>query len=136
MLGPADKWRSLVVIHVLESGDDALIRELDMKEEIRDPGRRSATAVGESVVFEHGDEHRGRKGDFGVAETRAHFPDDVDNGFPWFLRAVRIVSDSLVSSCEVVLPSRIDIRRNAVVGSVVNQKAEVVIVSWVCIPVE
>ena len=135
-LVPTHKWRSFIVIHVLEGGDDTLVRELDVEEQIWDPSGGCAARVVECVRLDHGNEHRRGEGELGVAETGAHFADNIDNGFPWVLSGIGIVNDFLVSGCEVVLPSGVYISWGAVVGSVENQKADVIIISWVCIPVE
>lgn len=57
-LVPTHKWLKLIVVHVLKSGNDGFVRELDMKEEIWDPGGRSATArIADGVVLDQRDQH-------------------------------------------------------------------------------
>lgn len=130
----AFKGRFVVVEQAFQDGKDGFVGDLEVQEEIDDPcGRADAALVVERVAFQQGHEDGDGEGAFREVQARAEASDLFDDGLVWLGLAAR---DRLPVCCvQEVLPRLRDVGRVAMVGGLVDQKADVEIACLVCVAV-
>lgn len=77
------------------------------------------------VFLKHGNQKSRWKCHFRVIELLGHLADEGDDCFVWCLRWMRLFQDFSVCLVKELLPGGVDVGLIAVVGSFINDKAEV-----------
>lgn len=114
--------------HFIEDLKNGLGQEPNFKEQVREPGLGTKLVLLiESIGFEEGDDHIGRKGCFGAIQSLCHVADLGDDSFIGVLSGARFIG-SVVYLVEKRLPSCADISIIAVVGNLVDLEADIVVV--------
>lgn len=123
------------VEHGLEDGVQGLVRDVQVEEEVDDPGGRGdAALVLEGVALQQGEDDGDGEDDFGHAEAAAEVADLFGDGFEGGYFAS--LGDFIVQGLEKVLPGDFDVGGVAVVGSIEDLETDVVVAGRVGVLVE